>query len=181
MCTAGFNWRKWGTTEQMGSTAEHCYEDTGSSNWYNGSAYYGQRYYFNKSRDAMLIRSSPSGSYNNAVFVGGPSTNDIRLVTSASGDVASGVIAFGGGVSNYNSGTIKNATFYASGKGPYRLTSVHTCVGGDSGGPWLTAHSNLTINAMGQHGGYYSGPAGAGCAYMPVVRISAALSASVMH
>lgn len=38
-CTMGFNWRKWGTTEAMGSTANHCFSLTGFSNWYNSGSY----------------------------------------------------------------------------------------------------------------------------------------------
>lgn len=30
-CTAGFTWKKWGSGELMGSTAEHCFEGTGTT------------------------------------------------------------------------------------------------------------------------------------------------------
>lgn len=179
-CTAGFNWQKWGTAEKMGSTAEHCYEATGVSTWSNSSTSWGTRYYYNGAKDTFLARSAPQSQFNNTVFVGGPTTNDIRSVTSTGNDVSGAVVAFGGGVSNYSSGTISGVTFYAGGKGPWRLTTVVNCTNGDSGGPWLTAHSNLTINAMGQHGGYYDSRDRWGCFYMPQGEISAALSASVL-
>lgn len=181
-CTMGFNWRKWAPTEFMGSTAEHCFEATGSSWWYNNGNSVGVRYYYSTTRDTMLFRSPTINQFNNTVWVGGPYTNDLRTVTSASAtDVFGAVVAFGGGYSGYASGTNSYGGLTLGGKGPWRLTNIHSCIGGDSGAPWLTAHSDLTINAEGQHGGYYNNGAGlAGCFYMPVTPIAAALNASIL-
>lgn len=178
-CTAGFNWKKWSSGEVMGSSAEHCFEATNISTWKNGAANWGTRYYYSKPVDAFLSRSNPQGQYSATAFLGGPSSNDFRKVTTASADVSGGVVAFGGGVSGLSAGKNTSFTFYASGKGPFRLTTVTSCVGGDSGGPWLTTHSNRTINAIGQHGGYYDDGSRRGCFYMPVTKISGALSASI--
>lgn len=181
-CTAGFNWRKWSSNELMGSTAEHCYESSGVSTWYNWGVAVGNRYYYSTSRDTFLMRSSPQNSFNPNVFVGAANTSVIRWVVGgmASEPIGS-AIALSGGNSGLNVGTIRNTAFTSGGKGPWRETTVSACQGGDSGGPWLTTLSGSgNVIAHGQHGGVRQYPGGVlRCFYMPVTPISAALSASL--
>lgn len=79
-CTLGFTWRKNETGELMGSTAEHCFEETGWSSWYNWGTFVGSRYYYSTTRDTTLLRGSPLNSFSASVFVGSAVTNDIRDV-----------------------------------------------------------------------------------------------------
>lgn len=53
------------------------------------------------------------------------------------------------------------------------------CVGGDSGGPWLTTYSNGSVNAFGQHVGQLASY-GDRCAYRPVHDISSKLGARLL-
>lgn len=77
-------------------------------------------------------------------------------------------------------GTILSETRYYQGAGPFRLTTVDACMGGDSGGPWLTTRNDGKAIAHGQHFGYFTVSGIVRCAYMPVTPISAELSASLM-
>lgn len=176
-CTAGFNWVRWDSGQAMGSTAEHCYEGTGSPYWYNGSNWFGTRYFYTSSRDAILFQGN---GYNPNVFVGSATTNDLRWVTGAVASEPVGTaIALSGGRSGLNAGTILSTTIYASGKGPFRETTVTACMRGDSGGPWLTTTTAGAAIAHGQHGGIRRLAGTSRCFYMPVTPISAALAANI--
>lgn len=180
-CTAGFNWRKWGTTEQMGSTAEHCSAGAQQSLFYNSGVLLGQRYYYNVTKDTMLLRSSPQGQFQAKVWVGSTVTSDSRSVHDAqSSEPVGGAIALSGGRSGLNVGTILSTVSWWEGTGPYRRTTVTACQPGDSGGPWLTTRNDGKAIAHGQHWGLFNDSIGYNCAYMPVTPISAALSASIM-
>lgn len=183
-CTLGFNWRKWGTTEAMGSTANHCYSATGASHWYNGvtsPSFIGQRYYYNVAKDTMLLRSSPQGQFQARVWVGDAVTNDSRAVhTGQATEPVGTAIALSAAVSGLHVGTILSTTDYYQGWGPFRHTTVSACRGGDSGGPWLTTRTDGKAIGHGQHFGYFTVNGLKRCSYMPVTPISAALSATLM-
>lgn len=180
-CTAGFNWRKWGTTEEMGSTAEHCFTGSQQSYWYNSGVLLGQRYYYNVAYDTMLLRSSPQGQFQAKVWVGSTVTSDRRSVHNAqSSEPVNGAIALSGGKTGLTVGTILPILSYYQGTGPYRRTTVTACQLGDSGGPWLTTRNDGKAIAHGQHWGVFNDSLGYNCSYMSVTRISAALSASIM-
>lgn len=178
-CTMGFTWRKGGSNELMGSTAEHCYEGTGVSTWYNQGTVVGTRYHTSYVRDTFLFRSSPRSRFNPNVWVGSPTTTDLRWVVGAQPTpVIGGAVALSGANSGLHAGTnLENNHFTPSGKGPMTITSVTECVGGDSGGPWLTTQVDGVVIAHGQHYGRFV--TSHQCLYVPVTPISAALSASI--
>lgn len=181
-CTLGFTWRKNQSGELMGSTAEHCFEETGYSNWYNWGAFVGTRYYYSNVRDTTLLRGSPQSSFSASVFVGSATTSDIRDVNNAQpSPIVGGAIALSGGISGLTVGENLATGFYAqSGEGPMVRTSVSTCAGGDSGSPWLTtlAGSGDAV-AHGQHVGRVSVGGQWQCLYMPVFAIASALTATI--
>jgi hypothetical protein len=190
VCTMGFVWRKWGTSERLGGGAEHCYTATGDSTWWNGSTFVGTRAFGNASVDSMLLRSSPTSTFQPRVWVGGgPTTSVWRPVTGAIGTPSNGaVVALSGAVSSAPGGAplvgnnISNNHYYG-GIGPFTETTVTGCLDGDSGAPWLTTTTSAEAIAHGQHGGLVYHPVTGDpwrCFYMPVVNTSAALAASIL-
>lgn len=182
-CTLGFTWRKNETGELMGSTAEHCYEETGWSFWYNWGTFAGNRYYYNSVRDTTLLRGSPVGSFSASVFVGAATTGVIRDVNSAQPSVViNGAVALSGGISGLTVGSNISAGFFDSytGKGPMVRTTVSSCSAGDSGSPWLTTLSGSgDAVAHGQHVGRITVAGAYQCLYMPVSVIAPALTATI--
>ena len=175
-CTMGFVWKKWGSGELMGSTAEHCYEAQHYTNWYNYGTYVGVRYYYDTQADAMFLRSSPASQFNPNVFVGDQYTTTLRWVVGASGGpILNAPVALSGGNSGLTVGHITGWGTYYLGKGPIVMTSLSTCIPGDSGSPWLTTESDGDVIAHGQHLGIFNGS----CGFIHVQTISAALSASI--
>lgn len=107
-CTMGFTWRKWGTGELFGGTANHCWdEDEGDKQpWYNWGVRVGGRSWASVARDTMLLRSGPASDFRRSVFVGHKWTTDARPVVGAEGTPEpADVVALSGGNSGLNVGT----------------------------------------------------------------------------
>lgn len=185
----GFTWRKWGTGELMGSTAEHGYQVTGITSWYNNASLVGNRYYYNVAADTSLLRSSPGSSFNANMYIGSATTTERRWVVSAVDTIPSGLQTALNGASGLKpAATIGPFSFTIPGAvsgttiGPIRYVNSSNCLSGDSGGPWIRTNNDGTIIAVGQHVGLVTnGFYGVynDCAFVPVVQISSALSASI--
>lgn len=187
-CTAGFNWRKWGTNEILGSTAEHCHRYTGVSTWRNAGTIVGNRYYYDIAADTFLMRSDGWNSrFNPNVYFGSRTTSDRRwVVADVTTNQAGRQVALNSGwglrapavVLPY---TRTVATSWGT-IGPIQFADTTACDSGDSGGPWLQTYTNGDVIGVGQHSGRF-GVAELGgaarCGFIPQVQISAELSASI--
>jgi hypothetical protein len=177
-CTAGFNWVEWGGNTVKGSTAAHCNPGTP---YYNGYSTFGWFFSENFWNVDTTLLSGPG--FNPNVFVGGVNTNDVRWVVGANPIDSTGqTVVLSGGHSGLSLPGTTQGTAFISGVGPYRKTTVKSCLGGDSGGPWLTTNGSGNAIAHGQHGGrQYNSSTGAttSCLYMPVTWISSTMEAHI--
>ncbi|MDO5735222.1 MAG: hypothetical protein Q4P15_01965 [Propionibacteriaceae bacterium] len=181
-CTAGFNWREWGSGRLLGSTAQHCY---GTSFYNNGNLWGTTVGSGNFTADVRGL--SGSNQYGPTVYVGTTTTNDKRTVVTAKASwVVGDIVAFGGGRSSgYSTAYVTNPNYVLPSGiscGQNRrgvLMDRHNTTGGDSGGPWLTARSDLKIIAHGQHYGYDICLSG-NSFFIPVNTISGGLGASIL-
>lgn len=177
--TASFTWRHWGDNELMLATAEHAWEESGVSTWYNNGVV-GTRYYYNTATDATLLRSSPLSQFNPNIYVGSSTTTDVRPVVGALNNLPLGTaLALDGRWGLQAATSVGWQGAYSSRKGPFVLTYSGSCQPGDSGGPWIQTDASGNVIAAGQHVGraYYSGAYR--CIISPLGPISTAMGASI--
>lgn len=179
-CTLGWNWKLWGTSNVVGSTARHC----GDLYWYNNATYVGTVFQSSQSTDSALMDGS---TYSPTVFVGDKTTSDIRLVTEVDTSWVTGdTVAMSGRTTGLNSTTVKDDTYtLPSCAGAYAglegvLMQSHVTGFGDSGGPWLTTRTSGNAVAHGQHFGRGCAVGYSGSFFMKLNSISAAQHASIL-
>jgi hypothetical protein len=185
-CTSGFAWKKWSTSEILGSTADHCSVASGSLTWLQNSHAFGHGILSNPNVDTILLRADGSSSFDApipSVWVGPAVTSVSRPVVNFMATPAVGeTVALSAAVSGLNSGPIWATGYYYGSKGPWVLVNWSGCLGGDSGGTWLTTQSGTGyVVAWGQHEALVTYPNGAQyCAFEPLNPISSALQASIV-
>lgn len=101
--------------------------------------------------------------------------------------VSGSVVALSGATSGLHSTTVDKTAYSVptagSYYGPMRTTWSNICLGGDSGGPWLSTTSNKRTVAHGQHHGIYQVYPGvqiAYCVFFDINTVSAANSATLV-
>ena len=186
LCTAGFNWVRLADGLTYGSTARHCFYGFNNIwSWYHNGAPWATLAWTSGSPggtyiDDSLWSAAPGTSWSPTVWVG-PTSTDVQrpVVSSASAhqQTSGAVVALSAANSGLNVTTTwatANTTY-----GTLIVTHGTFCVGGDSGGPWLTTYSNGSVNAFGQHVGQLASY-GDRCAYRPVHDISSKLGARLL-
>ncbi|MEJ1110884.1 MULTISPECIES: hypothetical protein [unclassified Kribbella] len=198
LCTAGFNWKQWGTGREYGSTANHCNEGGGDYvPWLNDKRPVGvwetgesgeAPVPYSAAADTTLIRGFYSSyDFHPSAFVGDQATNNWRFVRGAAAPAAGATVALSGARSGLVVSTIRSTKFYDSGIGAYVvLMWTSTCAKGDSGAPWLTTAGPNSVYpgdviAWGQHrGAVSSGTYQGACVWVPVTYISSKVQASLL-
>lgn len=186
-CTGGFNWKKWTTGYERGSTANHCH----AAYFYNDGRVVGVQDLdaYSEAVDSQLIRDI-GGNFNvfdPYVWVGAQDTSYARAVRGIDSTPTEGeTVALSGAVSGLKVGKIRDPSFYVRSINAYVvLMDTKACAQGDSGAPWLTTMSANgafpgDVIAHGQHRGYSPTPGYEGCGWTPVNSISSKLKASIM-
>ncbi|TCO37616.1 hypothetical protein EV646_1233 [Kribbella antiqua] len=164
-CTQGYNWLRHSDGLRYASMAGHCAEP-GESVFHVSTSqrigYVGTKYLNNNEYiDFEFIRMTV-GAVSGTVWVGSPTTEDLRRVTSVDTGVLTGVTACSSGANGgLVCGLVRNRTAAVTFDGI--TTKQLTCVSnptltksGDSGGPWLTTASDGTVRAWGQHLGKWN-------------------------
>lgn len=129
--------------------------------------------------DSALLQGSGQ-TYSPTVYLGGPTSTETRVVvSSAASDLIGEPVAVNGAESGQVLSHVLAFNIYT---GSLTVTVMADAVtlGGDSGAPWLQTNSNGTVIAKGQHVGLYDFNGAPRSIYMPTIRISAALSASIL-
>lgn len=181
-CTSGFNWKKWGTGEYMGMTADHC-AVAGGLTWKTAGVSWGTGVQSDPVKDAILMRAASGSSFNTATaYVGGATTSDLRRVyTFRATPMFNDIVALSGATGGLGNGKIIKTDFSASGVFPIVLVNYTGCMSGDSGGPWLTTQAGTGyVEAWGQHEGKFLYQGAYYCGFMPLNPISTALQASIL-
>ncbi|MET9272954.1 hypothetical protein [Kribbella sp. NPDC003557] len=200
-CTSGFNWRRWGSGEFFGSTANHCLELGGGGDqiyFYNDGRVFGMwdsgesgntAVPHSAAADTTLLRSFPyESSFGPSVFVGDQGTTTARFVRGVAAPAVGATVAMSGAKSGLVVSTIRSTKFWDESIEAYVvLTWTKNCMTGDSGAPWLTtmgpndAYPGDVI-ALGQHRGQVggSGTYAGYCVWAPVTYISSKLQASLL-
>lgn len=181
-CTGGFTWKRWSGGGAAASTAEHCVNDPNTRdqflNWKNNGVLVGAPSVTSPASDTALLQGG--GSYAAGIWVGAANSTTYRTVTTASPtDFIGESVALSGAVSGGPVGTVA-AVNQSFGLTTVTVMNADLSSGGDSGAPWLQTHSSDgTVNAKGQHAGklFYNGAYRS--AWVPVVRISAYVHASI--
>jgi hypothetical protein len=150
----------------MGITADHC-AVAGGLTWNTAGTSWGTGVQSDPGKDAILMRAASGSSFNTAsVWVGTPTTTDLRRVYTFKASPGIGdTVALSGATSGLGNGQIVDTSFTVNGIGPMDLVSYTGCMGGDSGGPWLTTQAGTGyVEAWGQHEGLFllNGPITAG-------------------
>lgn len=178
--TMSFTWQRWSDGELMGATAEHAYQLTGLSSWYN-SYLVGTRTFYNVAADVTLLRSSPKSQFNHNMYIGTSTTSTRRDVVTALNTLPNGTqIALNGRFGLRAATPVYAQGAYTSLGGPYVLVTNGACDAGDSGGPWIgTVSAGGNIIATGQHVGRATYAGALRCIVAPLGPMSTALAASI--
>ncbi|MCW2287740.1 hypothetical protein EDF60_1342 [Leucobacter luti] len=199
VCTSGFAWRKWSDNKVYGSTADHCYRDSGTSSFYNNGNHVGSRYLPASSADVMLLLPSAGRTFTGRTYVGVNSANASYPVKSASTRPVGAVIALHASFGTpfvTTVAAINKSIVLQTATGSYTIYGISWtwsnaqtsyCQGGDSGGPWVTDNGQGQAAAHGQHFGgiKWGSQQGANpniyyCSYVDVNRISGATQSTLV-
>ncbi|GAB2602922.1 chymotrypsin family serine protease [Kribbella endophytica] len=164
-CTAGFNWLRHSDGLRYMSMAGHC-ANPGTSVYHQSTTqrigFVGTRYRNNNEYIDFEFIKMTVGAVSGTVWLGSPTTNDLRVVTTSDSGVLTGVTACSSGANGgLVCGLVRNRTAQVTFDGI--TTKQLTCVsnttltrGGDSGGPWLTTATDGSVKAWGQHIGTWN-------------------------